>query len=131
MEPKFKINDKVETDDNLIGIIDDIRYDTENRVVYYVSFIVDGKYYSESQLKPYVKTENQNNVLTKISNIIKDRSRKREVAIELINAYFDGKDIIMRDPVHGVKNWVSIHDPNYWSYLGEFIKEVDKYRIVK
>ena len=104
MEPKFKINDKVETYDNLIGIIDDVRYDTENRIVYYVSFIVDGNYYYESQLKPYVKTENQNKFLTKISNIIKDRSRKREVAIELINAYFDGKDIIMKDPAHGVKN---------------------------
>jgi len=28
----------------------------------------------------------------------------REKAIALINAYFDGKDILMKDPEHGVKN---------------------------
>lgn len=55
----------------------------------------------------------------------------REKAIELINAYFDGKDIIMKDPEHGVEHWVSIYDPNYWSFLGEFIKEIDKYKIVE
>lgn len=55
----------------------------------------------------------------------------REKAIALINAYFDGKDIIMKDPEHGVKNWTSIYDPEYWSFLGEFINEVDKYKIVE
>ena len=55
----------------------------------------------------------------------------REKVIELINAYFDGKDIMMKDPEYGVENWVSIHDPNYWSFLGEFIKKVDKYKIVE
>ena len=50
---------------------------------------------------------------------------KREKAIELINAYFDGKDIIMKDPEHGVPNWVSINHPEYWSYLDMFCREVD------
>lgn len=62
---------------------------------------------------------------------IKKVKNSREKAIKLINAYFDGKDIIMKDPEHGVKNWTSIHDPNYWSYLGEFIREIDKYKIVE
>lgn len=56
---------------------------------------------------------------------------KREKAIELINAYFDGKDIIMKDPEHGVPNWVSINHPEYWSYLDMFCREVDKYKIVE
>lgn len=55
----------------------------------------------------------------------------REKAIALINAYFDGKDIIMKDPEHGVKHWTSVHDPEYWTFLGEFINEVDKYKIVE
>lgn len=128
MEPKFKINDKVETDDNLFGIIDEIKYDSENKIMYYVSFIVGGNYYYESQLKPYVQQKIR---LSEVLSTIKNRFSKREKAIELVNAYFDGKDIIMKDPEHGVKNWVSIHDPNYWSFLGEFIKEVDKYKIIK
>lgn len=44
---------------------------------------------------------------------IKKIKNSREKALKLINAYFDGKDIIMKDPEHGVKNWTSIHDPNY------------------
>lgn len=128
MEPKFKINDKVETDDNLFGIIDEIKYDSENKIMYYVSFIVDGGYYYESQLKPYVQQKIR---LSEVLSTIKSRFLKREKAIALINAYFDGKDIIMKDPEHGVKNWTSIHDPNYWSYLGEFIREIDKYKIVE
>lgn len=44
---------------------------------------------------------------------IKKVKNNREKAIKLINAYFDGKDIIMKDPGHGVKHWTSIHDPNY------------------
>ena len=43
----------------------------------------------------------------------KDTTNNREKAIELVNAWFDGKDIVMKDPIHGVKNWTSIHDPNY------------------
>lgn len=56
---------------------------------------------------------------------------KREKAIELINAYFDGKDIIMKDPMYGVHDWVSIKHPKYWSYLVMFCKNVDKYKIVE
>ena len=62
--------------------------------------------------------------------VCKQKKSSREKAIELINAWFDGKDIIMKDPEHGVKNWVSIHDPDYWSFLGEFIREIDKYKII-
>jgi hypothetical protein len=55
----------------------------------------------------------------------------REKALELVNAFFDGKDIIMKDPKHGVPDWVSIKNPEYWSYLGQFCRNVDKYRIIE
>ena len=55
----------------------------------------------------------------------------REKAHALIDAFFDGKDIIMKDPEHGVPNWVSIKHPEYWSYLAEFCKNVDKYKIIE
>lgn len=55
----------------------------------------------------------------------------REKAIALVNAYFDGKDIFMRDPNAGVPNWVSVNHPEYWSYLTMFCKNVNKYKIVE
>ena len=56
---------------------------------------------------------------------------EKEKAIALINAYFDGKDIIMKDPIHGVPDWVSVRHPEYWSYLTMFCKNIDKYKIVE
>ena len=59
--PKFKINDKVETNDDLFGYIDEIKYDEANKCyMYYVSFIVDGGYYYENQLKLYKKESDSN-----------------------------------------------------------------------
>ena len=55
----------------------------------------------------------------------------REKAIALVNAYFDGKDIIMKDPVAGVPDWVSVRHPEYWSYLTMFCRNVNKYKIVE
>ena len=55
----------------------------------------------------------------------------REKALALVNAYFDGKDIIMKDPIHGVPDWVSVRHPEYWSYLTMFCKNIDKYKIVE
>lgn len=55
----------------------------------------------------------------------------RKKAINLINAYFDGKEIAMKDPEKGVRNWVSIHNKLYWSYLSEFIKNINKYKIIE
>lgn len=54
----------------------------------------------------------------------------REKAHALIDAYFDNKDIIMKDPARGVPDWVSVRHPNYWSYLTMFCKNVNKYKIV-
>ena len=59
----------------------------------------------------------------------KDITNNREKAIELVNAWFDGKDIVMKDPIHGVKDWTSVRHPDFWSYLGEFCVNVDKYKI--
>ena len=51
-EPKFRKDDRVETHDGLFGYIEDIEYDgVRNCYQYYVSFIVDGGYYYEEQLK--------------------------------------------------------------------------------
>ncbi|MBO7211874.1 MAG: hypothetical protein J6V44_12850 [Methanobrevibacter sp.] len=58
------------------------------------------------------------------------KEEQKEKAIELINAYFDGKDIIMKDPDHGVDDWVSVKHPQYWSYLTMFCKNIDKYKII-
>ena len=54
----------------------------------------------------------------------------KQKAIELVEAYFDGADIVMKDPAHGVKDWVSVRSSEYWSYLSEFCKNVDKYKIL-
>lgn len=61
----------------------------------------------------------------------KKTEQLREKAIALVNAYFDGKSIIMKDPNAGVPDWVSIKHPDYWSFLEQFCKNVDKYRIVE
>lgn len=55
----------------------------------------------------------------------------REKAMALVNAYFDGKDIIMKDPARGVPDWVSVRHPEYWSYLTMFCKNVNKYKIIE
>ena len=60
----------------------------------------------------------------------KPKSDKLKKAIELVEAYFDGKDIVMKDPQCGVKDWTSVRHPEYWSYLSEFCKNVDKYKIL-
>ena len=60
----------------------------------------------------------------------KQEKSNREKAIELVNAWFDGKTIVMKDPTHGVKDWTSIRHPDYWSYLGEFCNNIDKYKII-
>ena len=62
--------------------------------------------------------------------VCKQEKSNREKAIELVNAWFDGKTIVMKDPTHGVENWTSIRHPDYWSYLGEFCNNVDKYKII-
>lgn len=59
-----------------------------------------------------------------------DREVARKRALELINAYFDDKEIVMKDPAAGVPDWVSIRHPEYWSFLSEFCKNVDKYKIL-
>ncbi len=59
----------------------------------------------------------------------KTKLSPREKAIELVNAYFKGKTIEMKDPESGVPDWVDINDPHFWSYIDQFCKNVDKYRI--
>ena len=64
-------------------------------------------------------------------NLFSKKSKSDKLkAIELVEAYFDGADIVMKDPEHGVKDWVSVRSPDYWSYLSEFCKNVNKYKIL-
>lgn len=56
---------------------------------------------------------------------------KRKKAIELINAYFDGKDIVVKDVMAGINHWTSIKDPRFWTYLGKFCENVAKYKIIE
>ena len=65
-----------------------------------------------------------------MNNISIEKS-DREKAIDLVNAFFDKKDIIVKDPKHGVSDWISIKHPEIWTYLGEFCKNVDKYKIIE
>lgn len=42
---------------------------------------------------------------------------EKKNAILLIEAYFNGKEILVKDPQNGIKDWISIKDDRYWSYL--------------
>ena len=55
---------------------------------------------------------------------------EKKNAILLIEAYFNGKEILAKDPQNGIKDWVSIKDDRYWSYLVKFCENVDKYKIL-
>ena len=54
----------------------------------------------------------------------------RQKAHELVDAFFDGKEILMKDPEHGIPFWISLKDSRYWSYLEQFCKNTDKYKII-
>lgn len=54
----------------------------------------------------------------------------RQKAHELVDAFFDNKEIIVKDPEHGIPFWTSIKDPRYWCYLERFCKNTDKYKII-
>ena len=53
----------------------------------------------------------------------------REKALELVNAYFDNKDIEVCDPLRGVKDWISIDSLEIWTFLEMFCNNTEKYRI--
>ena len=64
-------------------------------------------------------------------NLFKKKPKSDKLkSIELVESYFDGKEIVMKDPVHVIEDWTSIRHPDYWSYLSEFCKNVDKYKIL-
>lgn len=56
-------------------------------------------------------------------------TENREKVIELVNAYFDNKKIEVRDPESGIKEWTSIDNPYFWTYLERLCKNIDKYKI--
>lgn len=60
-----------------------------------------------------------------------EKEKIKEKASALIDAYFDDtKTILVKDESHGVNDWISIKDPNYWTYFEEFIKYIDCYRVI-
>ena len=54
----------------------------------------------------------------------------RQKAHELVDAFFDNKEIIVKDPEYGIPFWTSIKDPKYWCYLERFCKNTDKYKVI-
>jgi len=56
---------------------------------------------------------------------------QRQKAHELVDAYLDHKDIVVKDVEGGVKHWTSIYDPRYWTFLQQFIDHVDNYKILE
>ena len=59
-----------------------------------------------------------------------NKEEMRTKALELVNAYFDDKDIVMKDPDSGVEFWMSIRHPKCKSFLGLFCENAEKYRIM-
>lgn len=60
-----------------------------------------------------------------------DKEQLKQKAIDLVNAYFDGKEIIVKDPIFGIENWTSIKDRRYWTYLAKFCEKVDCYKVIE
>lgn len=57
---------------------------------------------------------------------------QKDKALELVKAYFEGKDIIVKDPSRGVSNWISVDDSTIaYTFLGMFCENVDCYRVVE
>ena len=44
---------------------------------------------------------------------LKTKLSPREKALELVNAYFNGKTIEMKDPEMGVPDWIDINTPHF------------------
>ena len=63
-----------------------------------------------------------------MTNIYSDENRQK--ALNLINAFYDEKDIIFKDPECGVHHQTSIYSSEYWNYLVEFCKSIEKYKII-
>ena len=90
--PKFKKDDRVETNDGLFGYITEVIYDKKVCCYqYYVSFIVDGGYYYEDQLKLYKKETSDSNVPKfKVGDIIvkKDGLTNRYLVTSVSSEYY-------------------------------------------
>lgn len=82
--------------------------------------------YSECTLKEKYDVKH---ILDTLKDIMPKTNR--EMAIELINAYYDNKTIKVKDKKHGVYSWTNIKSSNIWTYLEEFCKNVHKYKIVE
>jgi len=55
----------------------------------------------------------------------------KEKAIQLIEAYYDRKQIQVYDPDCDIKDWTNIENSFIWTYLEMFCKNLDKYRIIE
>ena len=62
------------------------------------------------------------------TNLSKEEQKKK--AIELVEAFFNDKDIVVKDPKGGIHDWVSIKDTRFWNYLTKFCEHVDCYKII-
>jgi hypothetical protein len=124
--PKFKIDDRVETNDGLFGYIDEIKYDEANKCyMYYVSFIVDGGYYYENQLKFRVKKDSDSIVPKfKVGDVIVKKDG-------LTNGYLVasvGSDYYCLSFSNGA-GVLAVKDQDEWELLSD--SNVEKYEFMK
>ena len=118
--PKFKIDDKVETNDGLFGYIDEIKYDdTKKCYKYYVSFIVDGGYYYEKQLKLRVKKESDS-IVPKFKvgdEIVKKDSISNSYLVSSVGSDYYG--LSFSSPISNGMGVLAVKDQDEWELLSD------------
>lgn len=139
-KPKFKPDDIVDTNDNLYGCVtDDITFDeVKNTFKYYVSFIVDGGYYYEYQLKPHIKSDEKGNeiltdkIILEKANTLKIQNDNME--IETHRGYYTTEETTNKSKKVA---WFTFGDNDFADkvelYLSnrELIQEDGKWFVVK
>ena len=119
--PKFKIDDKVETNDGLFGYITEVRYDEKvDCYEYYVSFVVDGGYYYEKQLKLYKKESDSIVPKFKVGDeIVKKDSISNSYLVSSVGGDYYGLSLSLPNsngvgvlPVKDQDEWVLLSDSN-------------------
>lgn len=126
--PKFKKNDKVETNDGLLGYIYEIRYDEVKKCYkYYVSFIVDGGFYYESQLKLYKKDSDSIVPKFKVGDeIVKKDGISNSYLVSSVGSEYYG--LSLPYPNNGV-GVLSVKEQDEWELLSD--SNMENYEFMK
>ena len=118
--PKFKIDDRVETNEGLFGYITEVRYDEKvDCYEYYVSFIVDGGYYYEKLLKFKKKSDSIVPKFKVGDVIVKKDSISNSYLVSSVGSDYYGLSLSLPDsngvgvlPVKDQDEWVLLSDSN-------------------